>query len=153
MALEITDDLRAKLLVAKDADEVAAIIADAGQEATTEEIDRIVGELRYAAEHDGMGLSLDELDAVAGGGWIRYYHKDGCAATVEFGSDCWGEDGGCSIINNTYMSRPVDVKCTCGRYMFKDYIHVETGMGVLSCPYCKRKIEIDKAIWDALVTG
>ena len=153
MAIEMTNELRGKLIVAQGEEEVRAILAEAGQEATAEEVERIVAEIAHAAEHDGEGLSLDELDAVAGGGWMRDYREYGCAATVEPGSDCWGTDGGCAALHNTYLNKPVNVKCSCGHYMYKDVIEVRPNgeFGVLICPYCKSRKEAPVEVYRALV--
>lgn len=157
MTIEMNDELRAKLLKTSGADEVSSILAGAGQQATAEEIERIVAEVQYAAEHDGEHLSLDELDAVAGGGWIQNYNKSGCVATVEYNSDCWGEDGGCAAIHNTYYCQPVNVRCPkCGdKYMYKHNTRwIEGGqVGILRCPYCGTTKEVDIVIWDGLIPG
>ena len=156
MALELTYELRAALRKAKP-EEVEAILAKAGQEATEEEIERLKFELNRAAEHDGEEVSLDELDAVGGGDaiWERSYYMEGCAATVEFGSSCWGTDGGCSFVNIEYLGGPVNVKCSCGHYMYKDTIQLvcdthEGAYGVLKCPYCKSTINVDARVYDGL---
>lgn len=157
MAIEMNRELYAKLLKAGGAEEVASILEGAGQQATAEEIERIVAEVRRAVEHDGEQLSLDELDAVAGGGWIQEYDKHGCQATVEYGSDCWGEDGGCAAIHNTYYCKPVNVRCPkCGdKYMYKQTSRYSGGVqvGILRCPYCKTTKEVDYVIWDGLIPG
>ena len=89
MAIEMTNELLVKLLKA-GSEQVEAVLKEEGIEATQDEIDRIKAELDGAAEHDGEALSLDELDAVAGGlkdwVWNYWYDEQGCAATVEFGS-------------------------------------------------------------------
>ena len=59
-------------------------------------------------------VSEDELAAVSGG-HDRDYATDGCAATVEYGSDCWNTDGGCWLINIDYDHMPLKDKCPwCG---------------------------------------
>lgn len=156
MAIEMNDELQAKLRAAKDAGEVAAVLEAAGQQATAEEIERIASELQHVAAHDGEELSLDELDAVAGGGWIQDYKADGCVATVEYGSSCVGDDGGCIAIHFTYNYQPVNVKCTCGHWMCKSLnkrVTAEGCVGELYCPYCKRKIWEDERVYDALIPG
>ena len=52
-------------------------------------------------------LSQDELEAVSGG---RDWMAEGCAATVEAGSSCWGTDA-CSGINVHYQFFDASVKC------------------------------------------
>lgn len=64
-----------------------------------------------------QNVSEAELDSVNGGIFSeRDYAKDGCAATVEYGSDCWGTDGGCKVVNIQYDHPPVKQKCdVCGK--------------------------------------
>jgi len=74
-------------------------------------------------------LSLDELEAVSGGEefslihWgkiFRDYAQEGCAATVEPDSHCWGTDGGCTAVDRFYSHKPIWVKCPdCGVYLYK----------------------------------
>ena len=63
------------------------------------------------ANMDGKELSMDELDAVSGGVTTRNWQTDGCAATVEAGSDCWGTDGGCLAINISYTGVSESDRC------------------------------------------
>ena len=56
-------------------------------------------------------LSTDELDAVSGGVTTRDWQKEGCAATVEAGSDCWGTDGGCLACNISYSGVSESDRC------------------------------------------
>ena len=91
-----------ELIKATSLEEAKKILADAGQEITDEEAKQIL---------DRSSLSLDELEAVSGGAvpqtpnlsflW-RSKSKDGCVATVEEGSNCWGNDGGCWTFNYHY---------------------------------------------------
>ena len=52
-------------------------------------------------------LSQEELEAVSGG---RDWSQEGCAATVEEGSKCWGTDA-CSGINVHYDYFDASYKC------------------------------------------
>ena len=65
------------------------------------------------ASAENRELSPDEMAAVAGGedrDWLR----DGCAATVEAGSDCYGTDM-CGLWPVIYEHRPTRHKCSvCG---------------------------------------
>jgi hypothetical protein len=56
-------------------------------------------------------LSTDELDAVSGGVTTRDWQSEGCAATVEAGSDCWGTDGGCRVCNISYFGVSESDRC------------------------------------------
>ncbi|MBR7045653.1 MAG: hypothetical protein IKI23_08345 [Lachnospiraceae bacterium] len=60
---------------------------------------------------EGMELSIDELAAVAGGVTTRDWQSEGCAATVEKGSDCWGTDGGCTVCNISYFGVSESDRC------------------------------------------
>ena len=60
---------------------------------------------------EGKELSVDELDAVSGGVTTRNWQREGCAATVEAGSDCWGTDGGCSVSNISYYGVSESDRC------------------------------------------
>lgn len=89
------DEIRAKLVNAKDIDEVKAILAEAGEEAAPEDIERIWQELEHHKPGGKRKLDQDEMDAVAGGTWFnqRDWIKDGCAGTVQAGKDfCWSND-------------------------------------------------------------
>ena len=56
-------------------------------------------------------LSLDELEAVAGGVETIDWQKNGCMATVEKDSDCWGVDGGCTAIHYKYTGVSEGDRC------------------------------------------
>lgn len=71
-----------------------------------------------------MELSVDELEAISGGG--RDWTTEGCAATMEPGSDCWGTDY-CALWPVTYVHKPVDSICpTCGTYLYLAKVDYET---------------------------
>lgn len=108
-----------KLANAQSVDEVAAILKAEGQDEAMAE--RAWQEVCHAKEESGKELSLDELDAVAGGREYRDWLKEGCVATVEPGSNCWGDDGGCYEINIHYLFEPYDQPCVyCGaRYTYQ----------------------------------
>ena len=107
---ELSKELIAKLKKAKNIEEVAALLKAYGQdEALAEEIWK---EIEDFLEKEGKELSLDELEAVAGG---RDWVEKGCAATVEPDSDCWRTDGGCFACNIDYTNAPCKQKCLyCG---------------------------------------
>ncbi len=135
--MNITDKLKAKLLAAQSAGEVAALLEAEGRELSPEDAARIWEGLEARREDDGA-LSLDELEAVSGGA-DRDWLKDGCAATVEPGSDCWGTDS-CSLLPVTYDHMPEKVCEKCGGYMY-------AGTGAYSvngyiCSNCNRTWEM-----------
>lgn len=112
---ELSKELIAKLKKAKNIEEIIELLkADGQDEAPAEKIWKEIEALRAQDEKE---LSLDELEAVAGG---RDWLEKGCAATVEPGSDCWGTDGGCTFSNIEYTSMPCkDARCPqCGGYVY-----------------------------------
>ena len=117
MALE--NELKEKLLAAQSAEEVAVLLKADGQEATAEEAARLWEEIKTDRELDTKELSLDELAAISGGedrDWLR----DGCAASVEGGSDCFGTDL-CGLWPVTYKHAPTRRKCTdCGGILYSN---------------------------------
>lgn len=138
--INITTELKIKLLAAKSAEEVTKLVKDEGQEITSEDAAEIWTEITKYNEQEGKELSLDELEAVAGGAIRnRDYLKEGCAATVEPHSRCWGTDGGCLAINVDYTNWPCDTRCPkCGRYTHpvRNYITREGFWNVYACPEC-----------------
>ena len=102
----MTNELKAKLLAAKSAEEAAALVKAAGQELTEEEAAKLWEEIERVS--DGRQLSKDELGVVSGGS--RNWITEGCAATVEDGSSCWGTDA-CSGINVHYELFNAESKC------------------------------------------
>ena len=137
MAIE-KKELEQKLLAAQSANEVAERLKAAGHEISAEEAAELFERVKGAREQEDKKLDLDELDAVAGGGFIfkmvRNYLTEGCAATVEPGSDCWGTDGGCSMCNIRYSPTVLNQKCpTCGVYC--------CDVGCAICPKCRTKYE------------
>ena len=117
--LNISNELKTKLIEAKSAEEVAEVLQAAGQVATAEEAAHLWEIIKRDRELSSKELSPDELAAFSAGedrDWLR----DGCAATVEGGSDCWGTDGGCLACNIDYSNWPCDLQCpNCGRYVHK----------------------------------
>ena len=111
------EEIEKKAIEAASAEEVMEIVRAAGEEITAEEAAsffKAVQERKADKE-----LSLDELEAVAGGedrDWLR----DGCAATVEAGSDCYGTDM-CGLFPVTYEHRPTRHKCSvCGGILYSN---------------------------------
>lgn len=65
--LNITNELKAKLLAAKSEEEAAELIKEAGQEITPQEAEKLWEEIEHIREAEGRKLSKDELDAVSAG--------------------------------------------------------------------------------------
>ena len=109
------EELTKKAMEAASADEVMEIVRAAGEEITAEEAKQFFEKVQE--RRTDKALSLDELEAVSGG---RDWVTEGCAATVEWDSDCWGVDGGCLAIHYTYSREPTtDDRCPkCGARVY-----------------------------------
>ena len=100
-SMEITQEMRAKLMRAKDQEEVRAIL---GSETTEEEIQQVWQEIQHHCPAEGLeAVEDDELEAVSGG-YERDYGKNGCSATVEAKSFCWKDDA-CIRLQVEYVNR------------------------------------------------
>ena len=112
---DYSNELIAKLKKAQSVEEVTGLLKADGQDDSQAE--KIWKELETLFEKEGKELSLDELEAVAGG---RDWLEKGCSATVEPDSDCWKTDGGCSLCNIEYTHMPCkDARCPkCGGYVY-----------------------------------
>ena len=109
--LNITNELKGKLLAAKSAEEAAALLKAQGQEITAEDAAQLWQEITKRREQDSTELSPDEMEAVSGGA-DRDWETDGCAATVEPGSHCSSDDW-CSIWDVTYSNMPFRTSKCC----------------------------------------
>ena len=81
------DEIKKNLYEADSPKEIQEILSGLGFESSDEEAARLFEEIQLFHSSETEVLSEDELAAISGG---RDYAKDGCAATVEPGSDCWG---------------------------------------------------------------
>ncbi len=116
---KISKALQARLLAAQSAEEAAAMMKEGGQEITPEETAHLWEEIKKVREQEGKSLSVDELDAVSGGK-DRDWVKDGCAATVEYGSRC-GSNDKCILCDVIYENGPLSETCPiCGTSLYKD---------------------------------
>ena len=111
------NELKKKAMEAAGAEEIMEIMKAAGEEITAEEVERFYEKVQD--KKTDRELSLDELEAVAGGedrDWLR----DGCAATVAAGSDCYGTDM-CGLWPVIYEHRPTRHKCSvCGGILYSN---------------------------------
>lgn len=76
--INMTSELREKLLAATSAEEAVALVKADGQEIKAEETARLWEEIERVKEQDARGLSKDELDAVSAGR-DHYDFPSGCA--------------------------------------------------------------------------
>ena len=128
---EFSTELSAKLKRVKSVDEVRELLKADGQDENLAE--KVWKEIDIFRKNEGKELSLDELDAVAGGVKKRDWLKDGCAATVEYGSDCWRTDGGCTYINIKYSHEPHEWE-TCPECGGPVYYADQWGSANKTCP-------------------
>ena len=97
--MEITKELKKKLLGANSEEEVKALLGDAVKE---EDVTKIWKEIEaHKADPDLKKVDDDELEAVNGGA-DRDYLKDGCSSSTN-DSWCWYNDN-CSEIWTTYSN-------------------------------------------------
>lgn len=127
----ITEELKAKLFKANSLDEVKELLKASGQDITPEAAEKLFREIE--THKTGSELSVEELEAVSGGtdrDWIR----DGCAATVEYGSSCWSNDA-CSLREVIYSHKPERYLCpTCKINLYIS--ESTTKREVYKCPRC-----------------
>lgn len=137
--LNITKELKAKLLAAQSEEELAALVKADGQEITAEEAEKLWKEITGKRAQDGRELSLDELEAVSGGS--RDWNMYGCQATVEEESWCWSNDS-CFYNDVVYDHFDASQKCPAypGRHHYDQTetefiteIHMRAKM---RCRYC-----------------
>jgi len=129
---KLSKELYSKLLLADSLEEVTELLKAGGCEDLPAQ--EVWEQVQQRRAQDGMELSLDELEDVAGG---RDWMQEGCAATVEPGSDCWGTDGGCAVCNIEYTNLPNCNCFKCGRYSairtaYCSYLWTTT----VQCRYC-----------------
>ena len=148
---QITNELKAKLLAAKSAEEAAALVKAAGQEISAEETEKLWAEITKRRDQDGKELSPDELEAVSGG--TRNWASKGCKATVEEDSWCWSSDA-CYYNEVVYENFDASEKCPAypGRHHYDQTetefiteIHMRAKM---VCRYCGNSYMSE---WDRVI--
>ena len=108
----LSDEALKARLADKTPAQAVELAAELGYEVTDEELIAAEKELRRQSSPEVVELDLDDMDKAAGG--RRDWAAQGCAATVEEGSWCWGSDF-CFLANVTYIHRPTSIKCpSCG---------------------------------------
>ena len=95
--MEITKELKEKLLNANSEEEVKALLGDAFTPADA----AFVWEKLQAKKAEGAleAVDDDELEVVAGG---QDYGKDGCSSTTKY-EWCWADDH-CDVLITTYTN-------------------------------------------------
>ena len=116
--MNITNELREKLLTADSAEKVAELLKADGQEVEPDDVEKLWTEVTKKRQKDDRELSVDELEAVSGGA-DRNWVTDGCAATVEYRSWCDSNDK-CIVWDVTYEFQPTGHLCpNCGKNMYQ----------------------------------
>lgn len=149
MSIHFTEELTKKLLLAEDAEAVAAVIKAGGQDISAEDAAQLFDQISERKTSDGKELSLDELNTVSGGA-DRDFFREGCSATVEYGSDCWFSADYCSMVSTTYDNPPTQFRCLkCGgvlvwddsyttKFVTSDGTILKRGLG-MTCAACGQK--------------
>lgn len=107
---------------AENAGQFYELLKEEGYTLEEETAKRLFEQEKRAANEE---VSEEELAVVSGG---RDYATEGCAATVEYGSSCWGTDSGCFVANIEYAHAPGKELCpVCGKqttYMSHEGVNV-----------------------------
>ena len=85
---------------AENAGQFYELLKEEGYTLEEETAKRLFEQEKRAANEE---VSEEELAVVSSG---RGSATEGCAATVEYGSSCWGTDGGCFMANIEYDHAP-----------------------------------------------
>lgn len=136
--INITSELKKKLLAAKSAEEAAELVKADGQKVTAEDAERLWEEITRLREKIGKELSPDELEAVSGG---RDYLKEGCAATVEPNSLCWSNDR-CYLDDVLYEHTPCNRTCPYCSYGLAVYVDSRAFKSRYWCLHCGESFEV-----------
>ena len=132
-----------KLSKAGSIEEVKSIIEDSGESINDEDAKLLYDKIKSMDSDAIVELSVEELDAVAGG--RRDYMTEGCKATVEYGSNCWGNDF-CAIFNVWYERAP-EANCPkCGAGMGR--VSKECMSHIIKCPRCGQTKKIEDSMED-----
>ena len=132
------EELRTRLADMAPA-QAAEVAAELGYEVTGEELIAAEKELRRQNSPEVVELELEDMDKAAGGS--RDWATQGCAATVEAGSFCWGNDF-CVLAYVTYDNAPSNNKCpNCGNAMYFERSALKHGRNShYICPKCGTKV-------------
>ena len=132
----ISDEALRARLADKEPAQAAELAAELGYKVTEEELLEAEKDLRRQNGAQIVELDLADMDKAAGGS--RDWASQGCAATVEAGSSCWGTDY-CVFAFVTYTHTPSSYKCpNCGSMMYFDRTTAKRGVAkaYYICPKC-----------------
>ena len=134
------EEMEKKLLKAGSVDEVKSIIEGNDEEISDEDAKKLYDKIKSIDSDASVELSVDELGSVAGG---RDYMEEGCHATVEVGSRCWGTDY-CTLTVLWYDHAPEQNCPKCGVGM--GWAGAGTNHRIIKCPKCGYRKRIKQAM-------
>ena len=134
--INMTEELKEKLLKAQSLEEVKELLKSVGGDDTSaEQLWKDITDRR-----EGKELSAEELETVTGGA-DRYWPTDGCAATVEPESICWTDDE-CIKWDVVYDKGPTTKRCPkCGSHYY--VTDSSPKHNVYKCPVCGNSERVD----------
>jgi hypothetical protein len=139
--LNITNELREKLLTADSAEKVAELLKADGQEVEPDDVEKLWAEVTKKRQKDDRKLSVDELDAVSGGAfWLgedapdghelgcwNIWYEDWSEFNLKHMDEyCWGQQGrkhefgGVETIKYGDELRPARVCKLCHHWVYLD---------------------------------
>lgn len=136
------EEMEKKLLKAGSIDEVKSIIEGNGEEISDEDAQKLYDKIKSIDDNAVVEVSVDELDAVSGG---RDYMEEGCHATVEVGSRCWGTDY-CILTVLWYDHKPEQTCPKCGVGM--GWAGSGTMHHIIKCPKCGLRKRVEDPMED-----
>lgn len=136
------EEIEKKLLKAGSIDEVKSIIEGSGDSISDDDAKMLYDKIKSMDSEASVELSVEELDSVSGG--RRDFMKEGCKATVEAGSNCWGNDF-CGLINVWYDAAPEQNCPKCGAGMGK-VREVSSLKHIIKCHKCGFEKEVDSVM-------
>ena len=116
------------LLKAGSLEEVKTIVKEHGGTISEEEAEELYAKIKSYDPNAVVEVSENELEDVSGGGFLfpnRSVLKEGCKATVEGGSSCWGNDA-CRGVNVVYVRAPEEDKI-CPNCNTKSMVRLKKG--------------------------
>lgn len=139
--MNITNELREKLLTADSAEKMAELLKADGHEVEPDDIEKLWAEVTKKRQKDDRKLSVDELDAVSGGifwfgedapdgheiGCWNIWYEDWSEFNLSHMDEyCWGqhgrkhEFGGVETIRYGDELRPARVCKLCNHWVYLD---------------------------------
>ena len=131
---ELSKELIEKLKRADSKEELAELLHVENPASDEKDIGNLWDEISRRKAAEERELSLEELEDVAGGA-DRDWATEGCSATVEPGSWCWGGSDKCIEWTVTYDHPPTSYQCQkCGMWLYEG--EKSDGVTPLICKRC-----------------